>query len=304
MSPIQVQKKFAFTGHRDCLYALSATGAEQSFLSAGADGLVVQWDFTQPDQGKVLAKMQSTVYAMTYDEASGFVFIGQNFDGIHAVHLTDASKNFSIACTQAAIFDVWVQGDFLWLATGDGELIYIHWTEKRIVQRVKLSDKSLRSLHYHPEQEVLAVGASNHQIHLFDLKSKKVVQVLEGHTNSVFTVQYSPDFQFLMSAGRDAHLKIWDVKNDYRLKEDIVAHMYAINHITFSPSGRYFATASMDKSIKLWDARSFALLKVIDKARHAGHGTSVNKLLWTSTDNLLVSCSDDRTISIWDLTLQ
>jgi WD40 repeat protein len=42
-------------------------------------------------------------------------------------------------------------------------------------------------------------------------------------------------------------------------------------------------------------------LKVIDKGRHAGHGTSVNKLLWTSFKNQLVSASDDRTISAWDL---
>jgi hypothetical protein len=43
-------------------------------------------------------------------------------------------------------------------------------------------------------------------------------------------------------------------------------------------------------------------LKVIDKARHAGHGTSVNKLLWTP--NRLLSASDDRSISAWDIELQ
>jgi WD40 repeat protein len=43
------------------------------------------------------------------------------------------------------------------------------------------------------------------------------------------------------------------------------------------------------------------LLKVIDRARHAGHGTSVNKVLWTSHEDQLVSASDDRTISIWNI---
>jgi WD40 repeat protein len=57
----------------------------------------------------------------------------------------------------------------------------------------------------------------------------------------------------------------------------------------------------MDKSIKVWDAQNLRLLKVIDKGRHAGHGTSVNKLLWTSFNNQLLSASDDRTISAWDL---
>jgi WD40 repeat protein len=57
----------------------------------------------------------------------------------------------------------------------------------------------------------------------------------------------------------------------------------------------------MDKSIKVWNSNEFKLLKVIDKARHAGHGTSVNKLVWTSFNNQLVSASDDRTLSIWQI---
>jgi WD40 repeat protein len=77
--------------------------------------------------------------------------------------------------------------------------------------------------------------------------------------------------------------------------------MYAINHIAYSPTGDYFLTCSMDKSIKVWDATSFKLLKVIDRARHAGHGTSINKLLWTSFQDQIVACSDDRSLSVWKL---
>jgi len=87
----------------------------------------------------------------------------------------------------------------------------------------------------------------------------------------------------------------------FDLKESVVAHMYAINHIEFSPSGQHFVTCSMDKSIKVWSSDDFKLLKVIDKARYASHGTSVNKLYWSEYEHQLVSCSDDRTISIWDI---
>jgi WD40 repeat protein len=51
----------------------------------------------------------------------------------------------------------------------------------------------------------------------------------------------------------------------------------------------------------VWDAQTFKLKKIIDRARHAGHGTSVNKLLWTTFENQLISCSDDRTISVWEV---
>jgi WD40 repeat protein len=57
----------------------------------------------------------------------------------------------------------------------------------------------------------------------------------------------------------------------------------------------------MDKSLKVWKLDELRLLKVIDRARHAGHGTSVNKVLWTNYENQLVSASDDRTISVWNI---
>ena len=117
----------------------------------------------------------------------------------------------------------------------------------------------------------------------------------------MFTLHYTPDNNFLISGSRDARLKVWEVSSDYKQVAEVVAHLFAINHMAFSPSGKHFATGSMDKSIKIWVAKELKLLKVIDKARHAGHGTSVNKLLWTSFNDELVSASDDRTLSVWRL---
>ena len=138
-------------------------------------------------------------------------------------------------------------------------------------------------------------------VKIFDLTDFSLKLVVEAHTNSVFTVKYSPDYKFLLTGGRDAHLKVWNVSGNYQLHQDIVAHLFAINDICFHPNLPLFATCSMDKSIKVWDSESFKLKKVIDKARHASHGTSVNKLLWLEDSSLLVSGSDDRNVSVWKI---
>ena len=187
---------------------------------------------------------------------------------------------------------------------GNGEVVSIDLSVLRIKSSHQLSHKSARALALSPQTGELAVGFSDDQIRILGLDDFEAKFVLSGHNNSVFAINYSQDHRYLFSGSRDAHLKIWDRQNDYRLMDDIVAHMYAINHITFSPDYNYFVTCSMDKSIKVWDAKAFKLLKVIDKSRHAGHGTSVNKLLWSPFENYLLSASDDRSIAVWDINIK
>jgi WD40 repeat protein len=40
---------------------------------------------------------------------------------------------------------------------------------------------------------------------------------------------------------------------------------------------------------------------VIDYARYGGHKNSINRLIWTSYQDLLVSASDDKNISVWKI---
>jgi WD40 repeat protein len=114
-------------------------------------------------------------------------------------------------------------------------------------------------------------------------------------------VKYSPDGKHLVTGSRDARLKFWNVESGYEKEDEIVAHMYAINHLDYSPDTKHFVTCSLDKTLKVWDASGRKLLKVVDRARHGGHVTSVNKVLWTDHQNQILSASDDRTISVWHM---
>ncbi|NJM94909.1 MAG: hypothetical protein HC842_09800, partial [Cytophagales bacterium] len=135
---------------------------------------------------------------------------------------------------------------------------------------------------------------------LLGRETGRQLQRLAGHADEVTWVAFSPDGSAVLSASRDMSLCRWDWATG-RLIQRYRGHTDWVWCAVFSPDGRHLATASMDKSIKVWDAAEFRLLKVIDKARHAGHGTSVNKLLWSAYQNQLVSCSDDRSISVWDI---
>jgi len=303
MKNIKVVKKSTLTGHKDCIYTLKRAHQDSKFFSGSGDGMVVLWDMNIPDKAEVVAKVPTSIYSLDYSQSQDLLVIGQNYDGIHLMEVQSKKHMGSLKLTTSAIFDVKILDNRIFVGTGDGELIVVNKDSVTVEYRAKLSDKSLRCLAIDPLNRLLIAGFSDFNLRFFDLDDFSLKNEMKAHSNSIFTIRFSNDYQYLLSAGRDAHLKIWDVQNDFALKESIVAHMYAINHIEFSPSGQYFVTCSMDKSIKVWDAREFRLLKVIDKARYAGHGTSVNKLMWSKHEDYLVSCSDDRSISIWDISI-
>ncbi len=300
MTQVQIKRLHALTGHRDAVYTLHPAADSAHFFSGSGDGMVVAWDLHSPENGELIAKLPNSVYALHYLAATETLVAGHNYEGIHMLDWKNKKEVASLKLTTAAIFDIQSLGDRLLVASGDGSISMVDLKSLALMKRVKASEKSARTVAVNASTGEIAVGFSDFFIRVFD-EDLSLKNEWLAHKNSVFTLRYTPDQKMLLSGSRDARLKAWDVDSGYANVEEVVAHMYAINHIEFSPDGKHFVTCSMDKSIKVWDARGFRLLKVIDKARHAGHGTSVNKLLWTDFNNQLLSASDDRSISVWQI---
>jgi WD40 repeat protein len=301
MSKIEIRKLHTLTGHRDCVYTVQSADTSNVFFSGSGDGMIVSWDLTNPETGEVIAKLPNSVYALHHHPASGLLVAGHNYDGIHVIDWQNKTEVGSLQITKAAIFDMQSIGDDLFVATGDGTLFKVAVSSLSMIAKVQASTQSARTIALHPTRGEMAIGYSDNSIRVFDLGTLQEKFSWVAHGNSVFTVRYTPNGQFLISGSRDARLKAWDVTANYTQAAEVVAHLYAINHLDFSPDSKHFVTCSMDKSIKVWDTEGLKLLKVIDRARHAGHGTSVNKVLWTNYQDQLVSASDDRTISVWNI---
>jgi len=302
MVKIQVNKLHTLTGHNDCIYALVEGPDPRFFYTGSGDGMVVEWDLDNPKDGKLMAKVGHSVYALEVDKERNLLFIGHNFEGIHVIDLENSKELWSLKMTDQSIFDIKAVGNELYVGTGDGLIIVVDIEQRAVKKHIKVGKKSVRVFAIDPSKRQLAAGLSDHTIKIFNLSDHSPLHNLEAHNNSVFALAYSPISPKLISGGRDAYLNIWET-NRYSLDESIVAHMFAINYLAFREDGKYFVTCSMDKSIKVWDTNNHKLLKVIDKARYAGHGTSINKVLWSSYNHSIISVSDDRNISIWQIEL-
>lgn len=301
---INVQKLFSLDGHTDCVYSLEGGNMSNLFYSAAGDGMVVEWDLHNPENGQLVAKMKNSVYAIHYLPYENSLVAGQNFEGIHLLDPEKRTEMGSLKMSSAQIFDIKSFEDRIFIASGDGTFYVVDSGTLAFVKKVKVADKSIRSIAVNKKLSEIALGLSDNSIRILDLFDYSQKYTIDAHNLSIFSLAYNPLNNHLISVSRDANIKSWNPIDHYALETTVAAHMYAINSLSISPDSKYFVTGSMDKTIKVWELETFKLLKVIDKSRYAGHATSVNKVFWTDYKNQIVSCSDDKKISVWELSFK
>jgi WD40 repeat protein len=161
---------------------------------------------------------------------------------------------------------------------------------------------------FSPDGKTLAsAGYQDKTVKLWDVAARGPQEVrtlrclvtLRGHTDSVWSVAYSPDGKTLVSGGRDNKARLWDVATGQE-QMTLSGHRGWVWSVAFSPDGKTLVTGSADGSVKLWDpvtGRERATLK--------GHAAFVHCVAFFPDGKTLVTGGDDGTAKLWDLvTLQ
>ena len=141
--------------------------------------------------------------------------------------------------------------------------------------------------------------------------------VLEGHSDSILTVQFSPDGNLLCSGGGDTILRFWDMNTDTPIdinkkenededENNIQIHNTWILNITFSPDGSLLITGDVDGYFGIWDPIKY--IPKISKATkaHKKWITSISfKPLHLYKENEIIkfiSTGKDGFLKMWNAT--
>ncbi|ETO27233.1 G-protein beta WD-40 repeats containing protein [Reticulomyxa filosa] len=126
------------------------------------------------------------------------------------------------------------------------------------------------------------------------MKYFKPLKVLQGHSNNVNSVKFSPDNCKIVSASDDQTVRIWDVKLGTEIKI-FKGHADSVDDAQFSPDGKMIVSSSQDETVRLWDIHSGEQVKALE-----GHSLGVTCAQFSPDGTIIVSSSWDNTIRIWD----
>jgi WD40 repeat protein len=147
---------------------------------------------------------------------------------------------------------------------------------------------------FSPDGRLLASGALDRSVMLWDTQRHTRVATLTGHTAPIRTVAFSPDGRLLVSAGADSTAIVWDVAVRKRLAT-LVGHRKRIWDVAFSPDGKVLATASEDGTVRLWSLPNGSFL-----GRLTGHKGSVDTVAFSPDGRRLATAGKDKTVLLWD----
>ncbi|THW10583.1 WD40 repeat-like protein [Aureobasidium pullulans] len=120
------------------------------------------------------------------------------------------------------------------------------------------------------------------------------LQTLEGHSNRIEAICFSPDGKLLASASVDETIRLRDAKTG-ALHSTIYDDDHHAVAISFSPNNRLIGSAHLDGIIKLRDLGTQEVCKIF-----TGHSASISAITFLGNGKLLASASFDHTIRIWD----
>lgn len=127
---------------------------------------------------------------------------------------------------------------------------------------------------------------------------------LDGHSEAVLTVSFSPDSQVLATGGGDKEIRIWDV-HTLTPVEELKGHTSWVQVLSWSPDGRYLVSGSKDGVLITWTHDGeYGNFKA---KKQKAHNHYISHVSWEPLHKKLqcdrfVSASKDATLKVWHVT--
>ena len=183
--------------------------------------------------------------------------------------LSDVAKTIEVDA-QCVIRSVLFAEDGKQVLTGAEEGMVRWWrvdNGREVGEPIQVKEAEIRAAALSPDRKWLVCGlrrldGGKGNVRVWDAKTRKKVLDVEGHTNTVLSVDISPDSTQFATGSLDYFAYVWCITTGKRLLA--LQHEGVVLSVRFSPTGDRIATATAEnphpKSIHIYDTENGQLL--------------------------------------------
>lgn len=104
-----------------------------------------------------------------------------------------------------------------------------------------------------PDHKLLAIGREKGDAIIWHLDEKRIVRIISGHQSAITAIDFSPDNKRILTASRDATVRVWDIFDSKKFPIVLDDHNDWVMTACFDQSGNKIITGSKDKTIRIFN---------------------------------------------------
>ena len=152
-------------------------------------------------------------------------------------------------------------------------------------------DRDVWSVVWSPNGRHIMWGDQSRNVNIRDTSGADEEVALEGHSNDVNTLAFSPNGSQLASGSDDRTVRLWNLKSRKTVRS--FKGRGVIWNVAWSPDGALLASTELP-TIRIWDAASGKQLASLE-----GHSTTVQDAFFSPDGRLFASGAEHRDIRLW-----
>ncbi len=148
---------------------------------------------------------------------------------------------------------------------------------------------------FRPDGEVVAVSNQQHgAVRVLDAKTLAPIATLEGHTNTVLSLAFSPAGNLLVTTSGDQTARVWDLGASPPTCR-VLQHPLEVGQAAFSPDQRLLATLCIDRMIRVFRVADGTLVETFGTSKVLPKGVAF------FDDRTVAGVETDGSVRYWDV---
>ncbi len=289
-------KKLVLSGHSGAIYALAFD--DEFIYSASADKYVTRWNLVLGTQDKFAIKFSNSPYSICLFDSHSKLAVGLDNGNLHFFDLKNRKELKFYIQHKTGIFSILENSakKHLYSTDADGNLAIWNTENYDLQLFLPFDCGKIRRMCLDETGSKLFLACQDGYVRILETEYFNQIGEFYAHENGVTSLAFHTESKVLITGGKDAILRIWNLETMQQIKA-IPAHNFVIYDIQFLNSDE-FITVSRDKSIKIWSVNNLGVTQKIE-FKNGGHIHSVNKIQQLNATTF-ATCSDDKRIMIWE----